>query len=196
MADIEILGLYPDTPSAGQAQAKAAQSGDTYLLPRTTKVAVGAELLLYNLDTDASNYERGFLRWSSNLLYLGSEKSGAGTQRELDISGNKVRISVGGTGTTRQATFESDITYLRNYTAFGTLGTDANAVLRGAANGVLTLSANVGTNGAALEGFEMTAPSAPSANGYRIFAEDNGSGKTRLMVIFASGAAQQIAIEP
>jgi hypothetical protein len=46
------------------------------------------------------------------------------------------------------------------------------------------------------EGAEQTAPSAPAANRYRIFAQDNGAGKTQLMVIFASGAAQQIAIEP
>jgi len=47
-----------------------------------------------------------------------------------------------------------------------------------------------------LEGSEMTAPAAPAANGYRIFAQDNGAGKTQLMVIFSSGAAQQIAIQP
>lgn len=46
------------------------------------------------------------------------------------------------------------------------------------------------------EGAEQTAPSAPAANGYRIFAQDNGAGKTQLMVIFASGAAQQLAIQP
>ena len=43
---------------------------------------------------------------------------------------------------------------------------------------------------------EMTAPSAPAANSVRIYAEDNGSGKTRLMALFASGVAQQLAIEP
>lgn len=48
----------------------------------------------------------------------------------------------------------------------------------------------------AYEGAEQTAPSAPAANRYRIFAQDNGAGKTQLMVIFASGAAQQLAIEP
>lgn len=47
-----------------------------------------------------------------------------------------------------------------------------------------------------IAGAEQTAPSAPAANGYRIFAQDNGAGKTQLMVIFATGAAQQIAIEP
>jgi hypothetical protein len=43
---------------------------------------------------------------------------------------------------------------------------------------------------------EMTAPDAPAANGVRLYAEDNGSGKTRLMARFATGAAQQLAIEP
>lgn len=46
------------------------------------------------------------------------------------------------------------------------------------------------------EGSEMTAPAAPAANKGRVYFEDNGAGKTKLMVIFASGAAQQIAIEP
>lgn len=46
------------------------------------------------------------------------------------------------------------------------------------------------------EMYEMTAPAAPPANGCRLYVEDNGSGKTRLMARFASGAAQQIAIEP
>ena len=48
----------------------------------------------------------------------------------------------------------------------------------------------------ALEIAEMTAPGAGAANTVRIYAEDNGSGKTRLMAIFSSGAAQQIAIQP
>lgn len=43
---------------------------------------------------------------------------------------------------------------------------------------------------------EMSAPSAPAANGVVIYAEDNGAGKTRLMALFATGAAQQIAIQP
>jgi len=43
---------------------------------------------------------------------------------------------------------------------------------------------------------EMSAPSAPGANSVVIYAEDNGSGKTRLMALFSSGAAQQIAIQP
>ncbi|QMP83918.1 MAG: hypothetical protein [Caudoviricetes sp.] len=43
---------------------------------------------------------------------------------------------------------------------------------------------------------ESTAPAAPAVDNVRIYAEDNGSGKTRLMARFASGVAVQIAIEP
>lgn len=43
---------------------------------------------------------------------------------------------------------------------------------------------------------EMTAPAAPAANSVRIYAEDNGAGKTRLMALFATGSAVQLGIEP
>jgi hypothetical protein len=63
------------------------------------------------------------------------------------------------------------------------------------AAGVLGLSGASGV-GSALELREQTAPSAPSADRVRLYAVDNGSGKTQLMALFASGAAQQVAIEP
>jgi hypothetical protein len=53
---------------------------------------------------------------------------------------------------------------------------------------------NGSTGGGALEFLEQTAP-AGSANTFRIFAQDNGAGKTQAMIIFGSGAAQQLAIE-
>jgi hypothetical protein len=43
---------------------------------------------------------------------------------------------------------------------------------------------------------EMTAPAAPAANTARLYAVDNGAGKTQLMVRFPTGAVQQLAIEP
>jgi hypothetical protein len=67
------------------------------------------------------------------------------------------------------------------------------------ATSAVTLAAGVNlvmASGQYIEGGEGTAPAAPAANGFRIFAEDNGAGKTRLMVQFATGAAQQLAIEP
>lgn len=46
-----------------------------------------------------------------------------------------------------------------------------------------------------LEFGEVTAPSAPAANGVRIYAEDNGSGKTRIVAKFATGAAIVLATQ-
>lgn len=45
---------------------------------------------LYNTYTDASNYERGFLRWNSNVLEVGNESAGTGSARKLRL------ISAGG----------------------------------------------------------------------------------------------------
>lgn len=52
------------------------------------------------------------------------------------------------------------------------------------------------SGGAALNFLEQTAPSAPAANEVVLYAQDNGGGKTQLMALFASGAAQQVAIQP
>jgi hypothetical protein len=42
---------------------------------------------IYNTFTDASNYERLRLQWSSNLLELGTEAAGTGVQRDLRFDG-------------------------------------------------------------------------------------------------------------
>lgn len=55
---------------------------------------------------------------------------------------------------------------------------------------------NSGSGAGALQWQEMTTPTAPSANNVILFAQDNGAGKTQLMALFATGAAQQVAIEP
>lgn len=64
-----------------------------------------------------------------------------------------------------------------------------------AADGIIFFGATLGNPGC-FEMGEITAPAAPAANGVRIYAVDNGGGKTQLMALFSSGAAQQIAIQP
>jgi hypothetical protein len=77
-------------------------------------------------------------------------------------------------------------------------GSDVNTLdigLKRIAAGVLGIT-NGGSGAGALQFTEQTAPAAGSTNTVRLYAEDNGSGKTRLMAIFPTGAAQQVAIEP
>ena len=40
---------------------------------------------IYNTFTDSSNYERGFVRWNSNILEVGTEVAGTGTARNIRI---------------------------------------------------------------------------------------------------------------
>jgi hypothetical protein len=42
---------------------------------------------IYNTFTDAANYERGFLRWSSNVFQVGTEAGGTGSARALSFFG-------------------------------------------------------------------------------------------------------------
>ena len=44
------------------------------------------ELTLYNTYTDASNYERGFLKWNANYLEIGCEAAGTGTARSVKFT--------------------------------------------------------------------------------------------------------------
>jgi len=41
---------------------------------------------IYNTYTDASNYERGFLKWNSNVLEIDTEAAGTGTRRHIRIA--------------------------------------------------------------------------------------------------------------
>ena len=46
------------------------------------------ELKIYNTYTDASNYERGFLKWDTNEFIIGTEAAGTGTARNLKLQTN------------------------------------------------------------------------------------------------------------
>lgn len=70
---------------------------------------------------------------------------------------------------------------------------------RGAAH-FLALSGNEGlyevSRGAYMQMAKGAAPTAPASSDIRLFVDDNGAGKTRLMALFPTGAAQQVAIQP
>lgn len=47
---------------------------------------------IYNTYTDASNYERGFMSWGGNVLSIGAEAAGTGSQRTVRLKGGSVNI--------------------------------------------------------------------------------------------------------
>lgn len=62
--------------------------------------------------------------------------------------------------------------------------------------GTTSPSTRLDIGAGAIEFDEMTAPGAGAANTARLYAVDNGAGKTELVVIFSSGAAQVLATQP
>ena len=148
---------------------------------------------VYNTFTDASNYERGYFRYVSNQLEIGHDAAGTGTAARsvlIRSQGNLVlRGSVRFANTGGTENWRIDTNLFPSTTNAVDLGT-SSARVRSAFFGTSTVNAGYH------EMAEMTAPAAPAADGVRIYAVDNGSGKTQLMALFATGAAQQIAIEP
>ena len=152
---------------------------------------------LYNTFTDASNYERGFMRWNSNVMEFGTEAAGTGTLRRFLLQSGNGEISFGNEFGMLANVLRVTASNSINWSSLDNNvnnGFDDTGLSRPAA-GVLFLN-NGSTGGAAFQLSEMTAPAAPATNGVRIYAEDDGAGKTRLMARFATGAAVQIAIEP
>jgi hypothetical protein len=73
------------------------------------------EYRIFNTFTSATNHERGFLRWSSNVFQIGTEKgSGGGTARALEFQTDGVtRVSVAANGpltVSAGATFTGGVT--------------------------------------------------------------------------------------
>lgn len=122
----------------------------------------------------------------------------AGATRGLDYrSSGSQRWQVACNGTAEGgANAGSDLAVHRFSDAGSFLGTPI-AINR--ADGSVTFEIDIKLNGStpgSIVMAERTAPSAPAANGCTIYAVDNGAGKTQLMAIFNSGAAQQLAIQP
>jgi len=197
-AQLQIYGVQLNVTNSGTVSA---QSGGAFAFSSTGQADGTADLFIrrdaantlalrnstnaqafnvYNTYTDASNYERGFVRFVSNAMEVGTEKAGTGTNRLLYLySQGSLGLVVGNSGNPHSCVGTFRPSANNTYD----LGLDSqgwrNAYMRGF-----------------VETYEMTAPAAPAANGVRIYAVDNGAGKTQLMALFASGAAQQLAVEP
>lgn len=67
---------------------------------------------LYNTYTDASNYERGFFRWNTNVLELGTEAAGTGAARSLSFvsASNSYLFTVNSNASNAGANFTNNAT--------------------------------------------------------------------------------------
>lgn len=82
---------------------------------------------------------------------------------------------------------------------YGTSSSPAHISVDSSGNvgiGTATPSTQLDVDAGAIEFAEMTAPGGGAANTARLYAVDNGAGKTQLVVVFNTGAAQVLATEP
>jgi len=129
---------------------------------------------------------------------------GAANTLSLENSNNSMALWIHGTTDSTRSNY-------RRIRASMTTGGAATIAAEGLGTGVSGNTLSFSTDGTSiatmdLNGFNLNAghiqmvkvaaPSAPGSNKGRLYIEDNGSGKTKLMIRFNTGAAQQIAIEP
>ncbi len=190
-------------------------AADRLALRRTTNAQ---RFSVYRTWTSSSNFERGVISWydsasddgtAGTVLRIGTEKGSlGGTARAVSIvTDGTERINVATNGNVNLTTGGSVLT-APNLVATGKmlLRTDATsnvgyffgsaddtALVRTAAN-ILGIT-NGSTGGGAIEFTEMTAPATPAANQARVFARDNGSGKTQVCIILPDGVVTVLATQ-
>lgn len=197
LSDVDFAGFTSDglLPSwdnaAGKVKASAVKVvGNDLLLPSAAALTWDTDVKLvrdaanvlaqrnginaqtsyiYRSFTDAANYQRAGFLWSGNGFYVGA-----------------------GSGDSAGTSPQTDIVVLR-----ASSGKEVR-INTGASNAIWTDLAPVGfrLGTAMIQVDEMVAPAAPAADQARLFAQDNGAGKTQLAVRFATGAVQVLATEP
>jgi hypothetical protein len=86
-------------------QGGVQEASDTLAQRRTTNPQT---FRVYNTYTDASNYERGAISWSSNQLQIGTESAGTGSARDLYLVSGSGNIRVGRSGGNANLLFFND----------------------------------------------------------------------------------------
>lgn len=156
----------------------------------------GTNEFIYNGSLNVHNARLLRLRGGTNQRYrmtLNMSDNGGGTLSVYD-EGATVHLPFSLTYG-EYAIFNANISYGRHQ--FDINGT-RRVVINSTGIGINTTfpASAIDLDAGAMTMKEMSAPGAPAANSAVIYVVDNGSDKTQLMVRFASGAAQQIAIEP
>lgn len=91
-----VLGSYNGNTTVTYFRIENDAVQDTLVLRNYTNAQT---FRIYNTYTDASNYERAKLEWSSNVLRIGTEKLGTGSARALELQTDGVtRLTISSTG--------------------------------------------------------------------------------------------------
>jgi hypothetical protein len=147
---------------------------------------------IYNTYTDPSNYEKGFMRWNSGILEIGTQAAGTGLNRGLALATSgviRLEISAGGS-----VTASGDVA-LGGSLVFGTRGR-----LNTSADGVFRLldDANTGFNRLCLGGNTASFPALKrsAATLQARLADDSGFADFAMRDLYLGPAAVAGTITP
>ena len=170
------VGIYTSASIQwGSSAAPSNNQGDIKIIRDTTGVLAlqngvnSQSLRLYNTFTDASNYERGFMRWATNVLEIGAEAAGTGTQRTLSFLGGSNNAAISFTANSLCAIFGNNANtfykIIQLEAGLRYTGNDAG-LFRNAAGVVEVNNGTAGTfRDLIVRNFRMSAPTGvPTAN--------------------------------
>jgi hypothetical protein len=166
---LEFLATASGT-AAGDVALLRDGASDTLAQRRSTNAQT---FNIYNTFTSTTNHERGFLKWSSNVFQIGTEKgSGGGTARDLELQSDGItRMRISGT----PRVFGGLINYAGSITGAATIGIGTFGYLSGTAGnsgGLSFYNGNGGSVGARLgteEDFVLAMRNAGNSHSLRIY---------------------------
>lgn len=180
-------------PVSTQDLVLARDAADTLAQRRTTNPQT---FRIYNTFTDASNFERAKIAWSGSVLQIGTEQSGSGAARTLELqTSGSTRVTISTTGT---VTTTADIragTNLEAATA-GVIYFNNRTALSSAANGVLRIANQEGTDFGRLQFGGLTAafPSLKRVSSSLNIRLADDSGDAGLIASFVSASSYTSSI--
>jgi len=107
---------------------------------------------LYNFYNDGDNYERGFLKWDSNVLKIGTESAGTGSSRAVHFATvNNILKTAGGFNYAIEAgsvvRYQKNLDILWSNSSNAHTGITSDVGISRAASGVLAITDGVSGNG-------------------------------------------------
>jgi hypothetical protein len=157
---------------------------------------------IYNTYTSATNHERGFLKWSSNVFQIGTEKgSGGGTARALEFqTDGTTRMSVATNGNILIGTGTANGFYQRtsNAVTFVTANVEVNASGLQVANTIefgSGLGANIDTTLARDAANILAMRRSTNAQAFRLYNTVSGTGNVNFDRVNFRWASNEFIID-
>lgn len=196
------IGLHVDNQaSSPYSSLLTLGDKDGEVLTPFLRFLASNKLELYKMYGDETNYERLQFYWTTggfpDAMVIEAQYDGTGTGKDIRLQahGDKyINIGAGGVTINTLTRFGYHAKVATGLQLIFEDGGGDNVYIDSPANDMIRLRGGDAA-GAAIHFPVITTPPSAPASGFILYSDISG-GKTRAMVIFPSGVAQQFAIEP